>query len=224
MTPFVIITLLSLGLSLFITVIYRVLTKPDEIRKMKDDMKFYKEKMNKAKKAGDKAKMNEYANQMLKASQSQFRMSMKPMIVTMLVFVLLLGWLNTNFGGVTADFTEENPLFRYGDAEHELSYEPAEDGFVAGVDLNDDNEFSDDELFRNGEVFSYRDTYWRPVPATEGFYFLATEKEDAVHFEMLIARLPFTLPFLGNYISWFWWYIFISLPATFAFRKVMGVE
>ena len=62
MTPFIQITLLSIGLSLFITIVYRLLTKPDEVRKMKDDMKFYKEKMNEAKKAGDKAKMNEYAN------------------------------------------------------------------------------------------------------------------------------------------------------------------
>lgn len=224
MTPFMTITLLSLGLSLFITVIYRILTKPDDVRKMKDDMKFYKEKMNEAKKAGDKAKMNEYASEMLKASQGQFRMSMKPMMVTMLVFVFLLGWLNTNFGGVTADFTQNVTAFSYGDVEHAISYEGDASDFVTGVDFNDDGTFTSDETFRKGEIFEYKDTYWKPNAATEGFYMFATEKDDGVHFEMLIARMPFLLPYIGSYISWFWWYIFISLPATFLFRKLMGVE
>ncbi len=224
MTPFLMITLLSVGLSLFITIIYRVLTKPDEVRKMKDDMKFYKEKMNEAKKSGDKAKMGEYANEMLKASQGQFRMSMKPMMVTMLVFMLLLGWLNTNFGGVTADFGDEDTFFTYGGAEHLLSYTGNAGDFVTGVDFNDNGVFTDDEMFQKGDIFEYEETYWRPIAKTEGFYMFATEKDNAVQFEMLIAKLPFTLPFIGNYVTWFWWYIFISLPATFVLRKVMGVE
>ncbi len=225
MTPFLVITLLSVGLSVAITVIYRVLTKPDEIRKMKDDMKFYKEKMNQAKKDGDKAKMNEYAGEMMKFSQKQFRMSMKPMFVTMMIFFLLLGWLNNNFGGVTADLTE-NPdaKFAYSDIEHELHYESTDDGFVAGVDLNDDGTFSEDETFSDGDIFSYNDAFWRVGPAMEGFYMFATPKDNSVHFEMLIAKMPFSLPFIGNYLSWFWWYIFISFPATFMLRKLMGVE
>ena len=218
------ITLLSVGLSLFITIVYRVLTNPDEVRKMKDDMKFYKEKMNDAKKSGDKAKMNEYANEMLKASQGQFKMSMKPMMVTMLVFMVLLGWINTNFGGVIADFGDEDAFFIYGDVEHLLTYEGNAEDFVTGVDFNDDKMFTDDEMFQKGDIFEYKETFWRPIAKSEGFYFLATEQDDSVHFEMLIAKLPFTLPFIGNYVTWFWWYMFISLPATFVLRKVMGVE
>jgi uncharacterized membrane protein (DUF106 family) len=225
MTPFLVITLLSVGLSVAITVIYRVLTKPEEIRKMKDDLKFYKEKMNQAKKEGDKAKMSEYANEMMKCSQRQFRMSMKPMLVTMMIFFLLLGWLHNNFGGVTADLSE-NPeaKFAYADIEHELHYESTGDGFAVGVDFDDDGTFSGDELFRNGETFTFNDAIWKVGPAMEGFYMFATPKDNSVQFEMFIAELPFTLPFIGMYLSWFWWYIFISLPATFVLRKLMGVE
>ncbi len=225
MTPFLIITLISVGLSAAISVIYRALTKPDEIRKMKDDMKFYKEKMNAAKKAGDTAKMNEYASEMMKFSQKQFRMSMKPMMVTMLMFFLLLGWLNTNFGGVNADLTE-NPeaKFAYADIEHDLYYESSGDSFITGVDLNDDNKFSDDEIFDEGEIFTYNGAMWQPGPMMEGFYMFATPKENSVHFEMFVAEMPFSLPFIGSHLSWFWWYIFISLPMTFIFRKLLGVE
>ena len=60
MTPFVEITLISIGLAFLVSIIYRIFTKPDEVRKIKDDMKFYKEKMNEANKAGDKEKASDY--------------------------------------------------------------------------------------------------------------------------------------------------------------------
>ncbi|MBN2330639.1 MAG: DUF106 domain-containing protein [Candidatus Aenigmarchaeota archaeon] len=227
-TPFMGITLVSLGLSLLIAVIYRVLTKPDEVRKAKDDMKFYKNKMSEAQKAGDKQKANEYASEMMKASQLQMRHSMKPMMATMVLFLFLLGWLNGNYGGVNADFGE-NPdaEFAYAGTEHDLNYQAhVEDGasFTIGVDFDDDGQFSQDETFDKGEVFSYEGAFWRVNPATEGFLMFATEKPEAVHFEMLVARLPFELPFLGSYLTWFWWYIFLSIPGTMVFRKLLGVE
>ncbi|MCD6496196.1 MAG: DUF106 domain-containing protein [Candidatus Aenigmarchaeota archaeon] len=224
MTPFLEVTLISLGLSLLITLIYRFLTNPDEMRKIKDDMKFYKEKMNQAKKSGDTAKMNEYASEMMKMSQKQFQYSMKPMIATMLVFFLLLGWLNTSFGGAVVDFSKNETVFTYDGVQHQASYEKSPDGFITAVDLDNDGSFSDSEKFSKGDVFEYRDAYWRPVAKTDGFLFFTHEVEDVVHFEMLVAKMPFELPFLGSYLSWFWWYIFISFPATFILRKLFGVE
>lgn len=229
MTPFMTITLLSVGLALMISIIYRVLTKPSEIRKVKDDMRFYKEKMNEANKAGDRAKSKEYANEMLKASQAQMKHSMKPMVATMLIFLLLLGWLHTNFGGVSADLTAEpEARFDYAGADHMISYGIVErdglDLIQAGVDLNDDGLFSQDETFMQGDVFEYKGAYWRVAPVMEGFFMFTTQKENAVSFEMLVAKMPFDMPFLGYYLSWFWWYIFISIPATIVFRKILGVE
>ncbi len=225
LTPFLSITLISLGLSATITIIYRVLTKPDEMRKMKDDTKFYKEKMNQAKKAGDMAKMNEYASEMLKVNQTQLRMSMRPMMATMLLFFLLLGWLNTNFGGITADFSGDNsPTFDYNGQSHAMTYQNDSTSFTVGVDLNDNGAFSQDETFSSGDVFGLGGVYWRPVQATSGFMLFQAPQAMTVHFEMLIAKAPFEIPFIGSYLTWFWWYIFISLPATFILRKVLGVE
>ncbi len=225
MTPFLMITLISVGLSAMISVTYRLLTKPSEIRKIKDDMKFYKEKMNEAKKAGDTAKMNEYANEMLKCSQKQFRSSMKPMMATMLIFFMLLGWLHNNFGGVSADFTADpEAKFAYAEIVHDMQYETVGESFRTRVDLNDDGVFSEDETFDEGEIFTYNGALWRPGRMMEGFYMFAQPKDNTVHFEMFIAQMPVELPFIGSYLSWFWWYIFISLPATFILRKVLGVE
>ena len=224
-TPFLDITLISIALSLLISVLYRVLTKPGEVRKAKQDMKFYKEKMNEAQKEGNKEKSKDYANEMLKASQLQMKYSMRPMIATLVIFFLLLGWLNSNYGSIAVDL-KANPdaAFKYGGSSHRVYYEKASEGMKAGVDMNDDGSFSQDEMFKNGDVFGYNGALWRVGPVTEGMFFSSAEKENAVNFEMLVARMPFTVPFIGNYLTWFWWYIFISIPATMVFRKMLGVE
>jgi uncharacterized membrane protein (DUF106 family) len=231
LNPFVTLTLVSVALSLAISVIYRVLTKPHEMKKIKDDMKFYKQKSTEAQKKGDKEAAAKYASEMLKASQSQFRFTMKPMMATMLLFFLLLGWLHANYGGVTADFAADpEAAFAYDGSSLALSYDAPEDGaegdpaFTAGVDLDDDGQFSDGETFAPGDVFEYGGAYWRVGSLMEGFLVFQSPRPDAVHFEMLVARMPFSLPFIGEYLSWFWWYIFISIPGTIIFRKLLGVE
>ena len=39
-----------------------------------------------------------------------------------------------------------------------------------------------------------------------------------------VVSLPFTLPFFGNDFGWLMWYMLASLPATYMFRKMLGVQ
>jgi uncharacterized membrane protein (DUF106 family) len=42
-------------------------------------------------------------------------------------------------------------------------------------------------------------------------------------FEASIVSLPFSLPFFGNDFGWLAWYIIVSFPLSFIFRKALGV-
>jgi uncharacterized membrane protein (DUF106 family) len=227
LTPFVIITLFSLVISFIISVLYRLLTNPDEVRKCKEDMKFYKEKSKEAQKEGDREKVADYSSEMLKASQKQFRMSMRPMLASMMLFFLLLGWLHGSFSNLIVDFSgQQNARAVFYGEEHEVRYDPGGETFSVSVDLNDDGGFADDEVFGAGDVFSTGDgtAYWSASKSISGFLFFTQEQENQVTFSMMIAKLPFAMPLLGSYLTWFWWYIFISIPATIIFRKLLGVE
>ncbi len=35
---------------------------------------------------------------------------------------------------------------------------------------------------------------------------------------------PFTLPFIGSNLGWFWWYFFIILGSNLLFRKLLAVD
>lgn len=133
------ITILTLALSLVISVIYRFLTDPAAIRNLKQEMKIIQEKANKAQKEGDTKKAGELTSEMLKLSQKQLGMSMKPMMFSFIVVAAAFYWLGTQYAEV-------------------------------------------------------------------------------------MINAPFTIPFLGAQLNWFWWYILLTIPATWVFRKLLGVE
>jgi uncharacterized membrane protein (DUF106 family) len=97
MLPFEELLIYSTILSFFIAVVYRLLTKPEKMREIKKEMAFYREKANSAQKSGNKDEANKYSSEMLKMSQKQLKSTMKPMLASMVIFFIALGWFNTVF-------------------------------------------------------------------------------------------------------------------------------
>lgn len=72
----------------------------------------------------------------------------------------------------------------------------------------------------------------KPMIITFGVFILAIGYFRDT-FSMLILDLPFALPLISyswpfllmrDSIGFFWWYFLVTLPATFIFRKLLGVE
>ncbi len=148
MEPIQEVLLWSLTLSLVLALIYRILTKPREIRAIKEEVKEIRGKMKKSQKDGNTEETNRLLSEMMKLNQKQLRSNMKPMLASMVIFLVAIGFL--------------------------------------------------------------RDTY-----------------------SNFLIQLPFTLPLLSysfpfvvlrDSIGWFWWYILITIPCTFIFRRLLGVE
>lgn len=209
MLPYQDIFIWAVFLSLLITVIYRVFTKPEEIRKLKEEMKFYRERANEAQKKKDTKKAQEYLNEMMKASQKQFRMNMKPMFISMIIVLFLLGFINQNYSGVVVETNADGiGYFSFHGFNHTLKME---DGKVT-IDTNDNGDFSDEESYSKGDVSRIDGIYWNVIP-----------EEERVHMYLLV-RTPFPLPFVGYYLNWLFWYVLCTLPATWILRKLLGVE
>jgi len=138
----------SLMLSLVLALIYRLLTKPKEIRSLKEEIKEYKDKMGKARKEGKTEETNRLLSEMMKLNQKQLRSNMKPMLASLLIFFVFLGFLRETYSSFLIQLPVILPLFSY------------------------------------------------------SFPFIA----------------------LRESIGWFWWYILITIPSTFLFRKLLGVE
>ena len=100
----------SVILSLVISVIYRVLTNPKEVRRIKEEAKFYNQKVKKAQKAGNKEEVNRYTGEMMKASQKQMKITMKPMLASMVLFLFILGGFHTTFAELLIPLPFSLPL------------------------------------------------------------------------------------------------------------------
>jgi uncharacterized membrane protein (DUF106 family) len=95
--PFQEVFLFSLALSLATTLMSKFLANQGEIKRSKKNMQMYKEKASKAQKAGDLKKANEYMSEMMKASQKQLRLNMRPMMLSFGIFIFAATWFGTTY-------------------------------------------------------------------------------------------------------------------------------
>lgn len=218
--PYQDIFLWALALSFILSLVYRLFTKPHEMRQIKEDMKLYREKSKEAQKNKDLKKANEHMNEMMKLSQKQMRHTMKPMFITLGIVLLLLGYVNTAYSGVAVETTPVDQKtsighFSYDGFNHSIKVEKAnENDIKVIIDSNDDNDFSDDTIYSKGDIAKVDNINWVVSP------------ENVNRTSMQIAiKTPFKVPVFGwTYLTWILWYILISLPATWIFRKALGVE
>ncbi len=96
--PFEEILIISVILAFITALLYRLLINQVDIRKLKEEMKFYQDKIKGAQKGGDKEAVSKLSSEMLKLSSRQFRMSMKPLMVSGVVFLLVIGWIAARYG------------------------------------------------------------------------------------------------------------------------------
>jgi uncharacterized membrane protein (DUF106 family) len=97
MQPFIELLVWSVLLAFITALLYRLLTKPGEMRRIRQEMNDLKGRASKAQKAGDAKEATRLTSEMLKGNQAVFRMNMKPMMVSMLLFIFILGWLAARF-------------------------------------------------------------------------------------------------------------------------------
>jgi uncharacterized membrane protein (DUF106 family) len=200
----------SLILSLIMVILQKYLTNQNEIRNLKNDMKRYQDRINKATKSGDRKEANKLTSEMMKLSGKQFHQNMKPMMVSMIIFLGALWMFGGFYGGFTAEVQDSSGVFVPADVQFTVSN--PDDGYLLSIDLDVEGTFGEgDRIDYSGSIYE--------VHFMEG-----PEGLQSVRFDELMVRLPFGMPFFGTHLTWFWWYFVIVIPTNFGFRKIMDVQ
>jgi uncharacterized membrane protein (DUF106 family) len=200
----------SLILSLIMVILQKYLTNQNEIRNLKNEMKRYQERINKATKSGDRKEANKLTSEMMKLSGKQFHQNMKPMMVSMVIFLGAIWMIGGIYGGFTAEVQGSSGLFVPGDVQ--FSVNNPGDGYSLSLDLG------------GGETFSEGDRFGFGGTTYEVHFVEDAEGLQSVRFDELMVMMPFGIPFLGTHLNWFWWYFIIVLPTNFGFRKILDVQ
>ena len=92
------ILLISIVLSLIVALIYKYATDQAVMRDLKEQLKKYQQQMKEAK--NDLNKLSELQKKAMEVNMKYMKQSFKPMIITMIPFLIIFWWLRTVYTGV----------------------------------------------------------------------------------------------------------------------------
>lgn len=196
--PVLSVTIFSIVVLVLINIFYKILINQDNAKAAKERTKELSKKMKEAQKAGDTKKSSELLSEMMKENGKIMRMTLKPMIISFIIVIILLPWLSDNFGD------------RFAALENN-----------AGKLSMDGKEYP--VVVQDGKLASPVEC---SLPCTEsvgGKLVKISNEGGRVKFAPIVAMLPVSLPFLGNNMGWLGWYIFVSIPLVVVIRKLMKI-
>lgn len=92
------IGLISFGLSLVGGIVRHIVLDKDMLKEHKSKMKDIKDKMKEAQKNQDVKGMQKHQSDLMSLTMEQMKHSFKPMIFTMVPFILVFKWLRDTYG------------------------------------------------------------------------------------------------------------------------------
>lgn len=148
MMDMIIVFLAASAISLVSALLHKFLVNQNELKQLKNEVKYQKERASKAKKEGNSGVESEANRELMGLSGKQMKMTMKPLMFTMIFVLVILGWMNASYTDILINLPISMPI---------LSWD-----------------------------------------------------------------FPFVT--LTTQYNWFFWYIAASIPTTFFFRKMLGLE
>lgn len=103
--------IISAVITFAITLIYRFLVNQSEVRELKAKLKENQNKIKELQKTNPQ-EANKLLAETMNLSSSQFRMSMKPMFLTLIIVVVVLPWMGGIFSGIAIKLPFYSSLFK----------------------------------------------------------------------------------------------------------------
>lgn len=193
--PALSVFIFSIIVLVIMNVFYRILINQNEAKAIKDGVKAKQEEYRKEQKAGNTERANKLMSEALKEQGKLMRLSLKPMIISLIIVAILLPGLATVYGDAAA-----TDKFNYAGKE-----------LVVGVNGN--------------SVGIAGESCEAPCTLRTGSgTFNVAVSDGKAYIAPVVAQLPVALPLLGNDAGWLAWYIIVSLPFALLVRKIMKIN
>ncbi len=210
------VALISVSMSFLLVVLSKYLTNQKELKNIKQETQEYKKKISEAKAQKDAKAVKEYTDKMFKMTGRQFKESRKSMMVSMVIGLAAIYIIQAGYSGILFNVEQStlsnSPVLKgsLSDGRQVVFY----DSSSLGVDINKNSVIDQDEKYKIEDA----------VPYNGGFLKFKEPKDGKASAEIITAKSPFNIPFVGYEMGWFALYIFITLPTTLIFRKIFDVQ
>ncbi|VVB59403.1 Uncharacterised protein [uncultured archaeon] len=217
--PLFAIVAVSLIISFTSALLYLLLVDQQKMRRLKAEMKESQEKMKKAQKEGNDKEIKSLFSNSMKLNSEIMNLTLKPIIVSMIIFFLIIPWLYTNYGDINAKIVDGKGSFSYNGTIYNMS--------VSDKSFHGPNP-ADSKTYTIGDKVNFAGKVWGTSYKADGRGFFEKLRNAPVYgtftLENVRYKLPFYFPGVGNQIGWLGIYIIVSIPSALIFRKILGVD
>lgn len=203
--PVLAVTIFSIIVLILINIFYKVLVDQNEAKRIKERQQELSRKMREEQKAGNSKSSNELMGEVLKENSKLMKLTLKPMLVSFIIVVIMLPWLHQNYGDIDIQVPNNQStsamMFRGIDYPFSLENEAIRaNGYYCAMPC---------EITINGQLFEV---------TKQG-----SNGNIKVRFAPVVAKSPIPLPLTGTNVGWLMWYVVVSIPFVIIIRKMMKI-
>ncbi len=216
--PFASIVIVSVLLALLLTVIYWVLVDKEEFQEVKQKLKDKQQEAQEAQKEGDEERAAELMKESFSHQMDFFRVSAKPMVVTIAFMALFFPWMGSTYAPGAQVMEAGNNMY-----EGNLSYGTSELPVTVNNQTEEPEVRIEGETYGIGDEFSFKGQDWKIVSFGPGGGFFSQEGVS-LKVKAQFISLPGDYPVVGDAINWLLVYFFITVPLSYGMRRAMGLS
>ncbi|PIY59992.1 hypothetical protein COY95_04135 [Candidatus Woesearchaeota archaeon CG_4_10_14_0_8_um_filter_47_5] len=237
LSPLLVIIMLAVVINLITTLIYRFMTDQKRMKTLKEDIKKHQEEMKKHKE--NQQKFMKIQKSAMEKNLEYMNHSMKPMLITIIPFFLLFGWLNAHMNYMPLVPNQSFVTYAAFDKNVPqgsvfLTVEPGGHTLFISeptqqiVENRAQWELSFDQKGTYALVYTFNNaTYSRNILITEERSYeppeVKVEKAPIKTLGVVYTKLPVLT--LGSLkLTWFWVYLILSFAFNYGLRRALGVH
>lgn len=212
--PYVSLFFFSACLAGLFSIIYWILLDIEKADEIKDKMNTHQEKMKEAQKEDDSEKARDHMSKSMKLNQKFMMLNLKPMIGTMIFVAFMFPWLGSTYTpsvGLQPANNDTNTSLYTGSLDY--ANQDAEVFYYNNTVEVDNN------TAQIGHTINALGVRW-DVKSVD----TVNSRPSTLNLNANFANLPVSLPLAGDTINWLLFYILITMPLTYGFRKALGIQ
>ncbi|MFB6193194.1 MAG: EMC3/TMCO1 family protein [Candidatus Nanohaloarchaea archaeon] len=211
--PYVSMLFFSACLAGLFSIIYWILLDIEKADEIKEKMNTHQEKMKKAQKENDSETAREHMSKSMKLNQKFMMLNFKPMIGTMIFVAFMFPWLGQTY----APSIVMQPSNNVSDTTlytGQLEYANKNTRVI----LQNNTLEIDNKTAEVGQTIQALGVKW-DVKSIE-----SVNSQKKVRLDANFATLPVSIPLAGSTVNWLMFYILVTMPLTYSFRKALGIQ
>jgi uncharacterized membrane protein (DUF106 family) len=200
--PVVAVTAYSIIVLVLINIFYRILVKQAAAKELKAQTKEISRQMREKQKEGKTEEATKLMGEMMQQNTRLMRMTMKPMIVSLIIVIILLPFLSGAYPDVGVAINNGSGNFTLNGNSYDVTKSNKMIAITGPSTIN---------------------CQAPCVETLEGGRYEIQEDGQNVKLARIVAMLPVALPFVGDTLGWLGWYIIVSIPLVILLRKIMKI-